>query len=354
MTTGNRSARPGFLTTLVLVALFVAPASAADEIAQGVFEAEPVLKNVPLVLGHRLQPHDDGFLLLDRVNHRLLMLDGSGTIKRQIGRVGQAPGELRFPMDYAVGSTGVIRILTAGEVHSIHSFDEDGTFLEVRRLGSTVGEITALSTFSLAVDTRDHVWVNAPLLGAPLAKLSTQGQGPDLIGSLLIPDAVFPECERNERCRDRRFERSLNRASLTSAGAEGVVAAFTAAPVIRRYTMDGELAFETHLRGDLVDELLGVAMQDPESWRQPVSMFTDPVKALTMLFGVAVDPRTGLIYCTVGAKQIYVLSSSGKQVAILKQEGSSHPLVSISVDDGVAWLVGNQTLYRAILPRALP
>jgi len=318
-----------------------------------VFEAKPVLENVPLVLGHRLQPSGDGFLVLDRASQSLMMLDGSGDIRRQLG---QNSGELRFPMDYAVGPTGVIRVLTAEEVRAIHSFGEDGTFQGVRHLGDTVAEIAAMQTLSIAVDSRDRVWISAPRTGSPLARYPTSTGGPEPIGELLSPAVVFPDCEQHDRCRDRRFVHSLNRASLAAAPENGIVAAFTAAPIVRRYTAEGELVFETRLRGDLVDELMAVAMQDPETWRpwQPVSMSMDPVEALGMLFGVAVDPSTGLIYCTVGARQIHVLSSEGEQVAILKQGESEAVFVSISVVDGVAWLTGTRRLYRADLSRLRP
>lgn len=356
MTSGRHLTHMRLFAGLVLAATSLGSAAAANEIAQGEFEVEPVLENVPVGLGHRLKPHGDGFLLLDRVNHRLLMLDRSGAVERQVGRVGQAPGELRFPMDYAVGPTGVIRVLTTEEVGAIHSFSTDGTFLGVRHLGDTVAAVAALRTHSLAVDSEDRVWINAPRTGSPLARYLVPDGEPEAIGALLRPVAVFPDCEQHERCRDRRFITSLNRATLAPDGAGGVVAAFTAAPIVRRYTGNGELAFETRLSGEMVDELMGVAMQDPEAWRpyQPFSITADPVKALAMVYGVAVDPSTGLIYCTVGARQLYVLSSGGEQIAILTQRESSAALVSLSVVDGVAWLVGNTRLYRASLPDVQP
>lgn len=326
-------------------------AAEADRVPLGTYEAARVFEELPVDGAYRLTPYGEGFLVLDRFNHRLLELSASGSKVRQFGQVGQGPGELRFPMDYAVGSAGTIRVVAPMGQFAIHSYSPGGEFLGVVRQGT--GGDEAWTSYSIAVDSRDRYYLNQPRQGALLTRYSVSGERDASVGELLNPADVFEGCDQLSRCRDRRFAVRLNRVVTTMAPGDSIVAAFTAAPIVRRYAANGDLEFETRLRGDLIDELVNVSMGNRESWTPYItmSMETDGINALTLLHDVSVDPGTDLIYCLVGGRELYVLSPAGEQLAILTQDGSNAGFGSVAVEQGVAWLAGYSKLYRAELPR---
>ncbi len=338
----------------LLLALEARGAHGAEGVVKGTYDAVPVFEELPLNGAHRLTPYGDGFLVLDRFNHRLLELDGAGSLRRQIGQVGQAPGEMRFPMDYAIDGEGTIRIVASSDLFAVHSFSVDGAFLGVVRPGATAAESEAYSSFAVAADSEGGVWLNQPRQGALLTRYATLDDNRGTaVGDLLRPEDAFADCGQQSRCSDRRFSVRVNRVVLALAPEDSVVAAFTAFPLVRRYSANGDLKFQTRLRGDLVDELLGLTMKDPDTWRPHlgVNVDSDGINALTVVQSVAVEDHTGLVYCLVGGRELHVLSArDGKNLAILAPAGEDGGFSSVSIADGVAWLTRFSSMYRAELP----
>ncbi len=357
MLTGS-SARRIILLAFASLCLFVVArvASASEEteeVPEGTFEPVRVFEDLTVNGAYRLTPHDDGFLLLERLNHRLLDLDASGAIKRQLGRVGQGPGEMRFPMDFAVGSADTVRLVSTAGLMSIHGYSlRTGGSLDTVLQGTTPDDAEAWHSYSIALDSKGRMFLNQPRQGSVIVRYSPLGDRQLLIGELLRPGDVYPDCDQHSRCRDRRFAVRLNRVVMAVAPSDALVAAFTAAPVVSRYSVDGELEFQTRLRGRLIGDLMGVAMQEREAWTPWITenLATDGINALPMLTGVAVDSRTGLVFCLVGGRELYVLSPTGDQLGILRQRGAQASFGSVSVADGVAWFTGFSSLWRAELP----
>ncbi len=343
-------------TTLLVLAVSVWSALVPDSVQGaepyvGEYLPERVFEQLPVDGAWRLTPHGSGFLVLDRFNHRLLELDASGSIAKQIGQVGQGPGELRFPMDYAVDDSGVIRIIQPAGIMAIHTFGSGGEFRGVVHQGSAVGEMAAWTSYSVAADSKGRFYLSQPRRGALVTRYSAGAELQASVGELLRPEQVFADCEESDRCRDPRFATRLNRVALAVDGRDAVVAAFTAAPVVRRYSSEGELEFEVRLRGGLVDELMSLALGDREAWVSHVTVeMQSDITVLTMLHGVSVDPVDGLVYCLVGGRELHVLSAVGERLAILRPAVDDVGFGSLSVVNGVVWLTGFSKMYRAELP----
>ena len=350
----GRVCRPWTAGALAVL-LGAGSAAASDEIHEGTFEAERIFETLALNGAHRLISRGDGFMVLDRMNHRLLELSASGDVVRQYGRVDQAPGEMQFPFGYAIGPSGTIRVVTSYGLFLVHSFSPDGELLKTIQQGATPEEAQIYTSYSIAADSRDRFYLNQPRLGSVLTVYSAEGEKQAAVGDLLVPEDVFPDCDRHIRCRDRRFATRINRVVMTSDQADSIVMAFTAAPIVRKYSAGGDLEFETRLQGALVDELVELAMQEPEAWEPHVaeSLQTDGISALAMLQDVAVEPRTGLIYCLVGSRQLHVLSRTGELVATLAQLEGRPGVSSLSVSDGTAYLTRFLATYRATLDRSI-
>jgi len=121
---------------------------------------------------------------------------------------------------------------------------------------------------------------------------------------------------------------------------DGLAVAFTAVPVVRKYSSTGALEFEVRLDGEWVEELVDVSMKGREAWGEYVgfNLTTDGVNAFTVVTGLAVDGETGRIYCLVGGKEIHVLAPNGAVLAVLAPASDSVSFNSLSFVDGVAYL----------------
>lgn len=332
-------------------------AAPAGAILRTTYDTMPMLGDLALDGAWRYGPAGDRVFVLDRFNHRLLELDRFGEITLQFGQAGQGPGELRFPLDYAVADSGSVYILTPGVVRmSIHRFSPGGEFLDVIHQGSSPEEYELFMSSAIVVDSRGRIYLNQPRQGAVMTRYSAEGELEASIGDLLVPGEVFAKCGEHSLCRDRRFAIRLNRVVTAATRDDALVIAFTAAPIVRRYSADGDLEFETRLRSAFVNELVDVAMQDREAWAPYVSsnLDTDGVNALQIVQGVDVDTESGLVFCLVGGKEIHVLSAGGDQVAVLTPSGQEgEALWSLSAEGGVIWLTSHSKLFGANYPDEL-
>ena len=314
------------------------------------YEPVRVFERVPLDRPVRLRRVGDGFLLLDRGNHRLLELSASGSTRRQIGQVGQAPGELRFPRDYAIDGGGNIYVTTDTIPFAIHRFTRDGKFLNVIYQGTSRDDTAFYSSSSIAVDDKGTIYLSQPRQGHLLTTYSPRGGRLGGIGDLVTPNDLYTDCGAHSLCRNRRFSVTLNRVLSAIDHKGGVVVAFSAAPLLRRYSAKGQLTYETRFKGGLIDTLIAASWKDPESWREYHSSNSDGVQVLRMITSVSVDSQTGLTYCLVGGEELFVFSPEGRQLAILNQRGDGPPLESVSVSGSVAHFTDSRYLYRAELP----
>lgn len=336
---------------LVAALTVMSSVAGAADVKVGHYEAVEVFRELALNGAEGFAPYGDGFLVLDRFNHRLLRLDASGAVVRQIGRIGQAPGELHFPWAYAVGREKVL-IASNSTTFSVHGFSPDGEFIDSFRQGTSPADVDAYSSFTIAVDSAGRVYLNQPRLGRLLTRYSDGGEELGGLGELVEPERVFPDCDRHALCGDRRFRFRLNRVLAAATPGDSLAVAFTAAPIVRKYSSGGELGFEVRLGGDWVEELVGVSMKGREKWGEYVAfnLATDGVNALAVVTSLAVDARTGLIYCLVGGKEIHVLSPDGESLGMFRQGGDDRSFASLSVHDGRAYLANMRHLYVASLP----
>jgi len=355
MSVRSTKARLGWLCSLVFLAggsSAQAPDRGNSGHGEGVYLPERVFSTLALDRPYRLTPYDGGFLLLDRGNHRVLRLDRAGVVEKQVSQVGQAPGELRFPRDFGVDGDGNLYVITGTVPFGIHAFGRDGAFLRAIHQGLGREDVEFYSSRSVAVGPAGTILLSQPRQGSLLIEYSSTGEKLRDLGTHLQPEDLYRQtCAAQPLCGDRRFAVSLNRvlAALESDGS--VVVAFTIAPVVRKYSPEGRLLFETRLRGGVVDQLAEQQWDSPETWGSYYSFNSDGVQVLQMITGLSVDASTGLIYCMVGAREIFVLAPDGSQLTILRQHGErSRHLESITVVDGVAYMNDWRYLYRAKLP----
>lgn len=123
------------------------------EVARFALEAIPGLPREPR--GIAISPAGEVYVA-DAIEHRVVVLDGSGKLVRAIGKRGAAPGELREPRGLAIANQK-LHVVDAGN-HRIAVYALDGTFERaIGRRGFGDGELLAPN--DVAVDAQGRVYV---------------------------------------------------------------------------------------------------------------------------------------------------------------------------------------------------
>ncbi len=100
----------------------------------------------------------DGTLwVADACNHRVLRFDSDGRLLKQIGELGGAPGQFRFPYNVEPLSDGTLVVTEQGN-NRVQRLREDGTSLGIwGRAGRAAGELAY--PWALVVDAADRAYI---------------------------------------------------------------------------------------------------------------------------------------------------------------------------------------------------
>ena len=110
------------------------------------------LDEVVRILPRDEQPHQAGFLFLERGAHRLRAIDLDGTERFRIGGKGREPGQFNFPSDAAIDSQGRIFVVDTDN-HRIQRFSPEGVFeREWGGRGAFPGLLAAPSSIDIEQD----------------------------------------------------------------------------------------------------------------------------------------------------------------------------------------------------------
>jgi DNA-binding beta-propeller fold protein YncE len=97
--------------------------------------------------------------LVDGVNNRIAVMNGEGVLQFFFGKIGDRPGEFRYPMGIDIGKDGRIFIADTGN-HRIQVFDPKGTFLYMFPVKSSPGEKPADPVDVLALERKSYLYVS--------------------------------------------------------------------------------------------------------------------------------------------------------------------------------------------------
>ncbi len=164
-------------------------------------------------------------ILADTILNRIIIMDPKEVLLKEIGRSGQAPGELMQPMK-AFSNDGLIFVFELGNMR-IQTFEEDGTYRGGFRLFKTYTAIERINDgcFYAAPAVRDSRTALVDLLSEEGQLLST-----------------FGECLRYGH--DMRSINLDNSISLSTNERGDLWLAFKHYPIIRSYSKDGKLLRE--------------------------------------------------------------------------------------------------------------
>ena len=112
---------------------------------------------------------DHNFYILDSDNHKLLKLNENGTLKKEIGVIGQGPGELLYPLNFLLYHEDEIYVLETGNSR-IQIFDLEGNSKKIIKSNLLKGFPARFS-----VDSKKNIYINKPGYGYLFFVLDTNG-----------------------------------------------------------------------------------------------------------------------------------------------------------------------------------
>jgi hypothetical protein len=188
---------------------------------------------------------DDNIYILDQGNKRIMVYDRRMRFVRQIGRVGQGPGEFIEPTDFDIDLEG--NIYVADLVNSrISIFDNQGIFKNSFGL-----QIMPLPReLNLAVDSEKRIYINT-IVDSLITVFQSNGER---IGA-------FGEVFRHPVATARHL---WNIVALDVDEDDNIWVAFQTKPLVRKYTKSGLLLFEKEMSGPNIDEGKKQERPDPE------------------------------------------------------------------------------------------
>jgi|GEM_PF-1939101 len=249
----------------------------------------------------RVLRHNGEYFILDYKTSRILIYDQAMKFKRSIGSVGAGPGEFFHPEDFVI-KRGLIYIYDQGN-HRIQVVDLNGEFISQFRLPYIRG---------LAVNSKGEIFVGQPEKGKLVSVYSKDGKLLRSFGELKSFSGVYGEQHKDK---DAKYRTAINRVTLTIDSQDFIYVTFVVAPIIQKYTPEGELVFETRLRGPSIDLLTHYVVTEAMAKKIVVQFMGADMANLTT-WESSIDPRNGNIFALLPDNALYVLNSEGKQVAV--------------------------------------
>lgn len=245
---------------------------------------------------------NDRMYLLDTGNNRVVVCDLEGRFIRQIGGVGQGPGEMIRPWSFTVGWTGEVCVLTIDgpEAFGIHLFDQQGRFAQKFQLD--------FKPESLAVNSKRDILLSAPDEQAIIRIYSADGQ--------LLRKFGSPQSQA-EAGGNAKLLRAYNDGHLFIDKEDNLYIAFVASPLIRVYRSDGKLLRQIRVRGLEIDQL--IERQSKARARPHLVSDGKKVSRAYSLHDLAVDTQ-GNIALALGNQYLYVYNQRGSLKRIIQVE----------------------------------
>jgi hypothetical protein len=276
----------------------------------------------------RILPGPDGNLyVLDGGNHRIVVFTTGWRFVRQISEVGQGPGELFDPYDFAIDRAGNVYAIDARK--RVQWFSPEGKFL-----GSFGYEAECLS---LAVNGSGEIMLSQPGLGSLVTVYGTDGRKRRSFG------AIKP-------AGDPRHQAVANRVHLSVTGDDQVYLSFDHLGVLQKYDRNGRLLWESAIAGQQVERMRQIFWSDTSEKSQFGVVLTTKdsgIAAFYVALNIFFDKSSSLLYVPLNDGSIYVADATGKPVRLMKQpQGAINFYNSVAVDS-------KGRLYAASVPKTI-
>lgn len=195
----------------------------------------PINENYALYRPRAIEFDAQGNLyVLDSGNNRIMKYNCNFKFVKQIGRVGQGPGEFINPYDFAVGKTDKIYVVNSGNGR-VEIMDKDGRFINSFRISQ--------GDTRIAVDSAGLIYLNLPAQGDLVSVYTEKGKKVRTIGRLI-------------QFEDPLKTSAFNKVVFTFDHCGYLWVFYESKPFLEKYDMSGNLIFRKKIEGPLVDDFL--------------------------------------------------------------------------------------------------
>jgi hypothetical protein len=242
------------------------------------------------------------FLILDADAHRLLSVSKNGNLIRQIGSVGQEPGDFQHPSAVSVGADGEIVVLDSDN-YRVQKFRKDGSFVSLFSIGYYAESLTVISN--------GNIIVNSPTRNAVFSIYSPSGKLLRSAGRLLGESVGYPGHE------SRQWSlATMNRAVICADRSGGFYVVYMFMPVVQRFSAQGELLWEKRLTGPAIDEAAKSFWHEPGARKAHFFKKIYGVQ-LPVVISAAASLPNGRLIIAVADSSIIELADTGEQLATI-------------------------------------
>jgi hypothetical protein len=302
------------LLSFVFVTVFAAevPEYRADLLPVAPIDGAGLVRKVVF---SRSQP--SAYFLLDRETHAVHLVQPGGT--RLIGGIGNAPGELYYPFDLAVGDGDRLYIKDGGN-RRIQILGENGHFL---------GEFPDLpKSEGMGVDNRGDIFIGQPATGHLISVYDRTGKKLAAFGELLSPAALYPQLKAHETA----YQTAINRVRIAVDDEDNVWVAFIHAPIVRKYDRSGRLLTQQTLRLPGISQLTAAVLQAPPPPRY-ISQNFDGIQITMVIREIVFDRKARQPLLLLGDDSIVCLSRDGVPERIIRPDLHGALLETLAVDN---------------------
>jgi hypothetical protein len=239
--------------------------------------------------------------VLDNNNHRVVVFSSELKFLRQIGVVGQGPGELLNPTAMAISRSGEVIVADGGN-RRVQRYDLFG-----HPLGSF--SIKQPMPPTLVVNSRDEIFMSEPAITGKLVSVyDKNGRLLRTFGELRPP--------KEYGIQQQMLTQRVNEAVFALDADENLLIAFRVLPAFRKYDQKDRLVFETELRGSEVAKLLEERGQPDKMPR----MVGRSYRRTMLVSAVAVDQKGRIWIQLSGPPTNYVYNREGKYITKFETE----------------------------------
>lgn len=286
---------------------------------------ESIFRNLDLDV-YDVASYGDLYCVSDRTRNSVLLLNDKFNIVKVIGGIGSAPNTLFRPGYIDVSANGILYVQDGGN-DRIQSFSIDGGHLGAFSPGRYSG---------FAASAEGELYLGQPEKGYLISVYTKAGQHLRSFGKLKAFSEVYGAdlAHKNEA-----YKYAVNRTRLFVDKDGSLFVSFTMAPLIQKYTRQGDLIFEMRLVGPEIDRYTNAVLTGATGKYLTMSPdgFSEPIFSLE-----AIPLPTDEIAIILTDGSIYVADQGGHKIKIIhpRYERKFTPEMTGATPAGELILVG--------------